>query len=515
MRSIARFEPVGHATAGGAVSVMIVPWLVCCLLFTGPPARGQTAGAGGAKAPASAPAKSTTGSGAAPAAVLPPEKIDELVAPIALYPDVLISQILPASTFPLDIVKAARWLRAKPDMSKLTTQDWDLSVLALCNYPDVIYKMDQDLDWTNALGTAFLDQPKEMMAAIQRLRQKATQTGALQTNKEQTVVAEQETIRIVPSQSNVVYVPTYNPQTVYVVQDNSAAVAATAAAISFGAGLALGAWLNTDCDWHGGSVYYCKPGYWGGWGYHGKVAYGNDWMAAVGPRRGLVVGENGGIYRGPNGAAIWGDNGRGAAWARPVATPYNRPAYSGRYASYNNYRGNTAVANRQQAFSNNDINVNRNNVNIDRGDRNTAVRGGTNVGVGGNRTNIGGTGATPRPTPYSGAFSDRGSGADAVRASDRGQQSRTPSATQMPARGSQATQRPAAGTTARPSAGASPRPSNSGSTARPTSGSSSARSAFSNSGGSSQTRSYSNRGSASRSSGGMSRSGGGGGRGRR
>ncbi len=123
---------------------------------------------------ASQPAAANQGTG------LPPEELEKILAPIALYPDVLLAQLLPAATFPLDIVQAARWLRSKADMSKLQDQPWNSSVLALCNYPDILYKMDEDLDWTNALGAAFLDQQKDVMETIQDLRRRAQASGALE-----------------------------------------------------------------------------------------------------------------------------------------------------------------------------------------------------------------------------------------------------------------------------------------------------------------------------------------------
>lgn len=502
---------------------------------------------------------------------VPADKIDELVAPIALYPDVLVSQILPASTFPVDIVKAARWLRSKPDMSTLGSQEWDLSVLSLCHYPEVIYKMDQDLDWTSALGATFMDQPRDVMDAVQRLRLRAQSSGALKTTEQQTVVVEKETIRIVPSQPQVVYVPTYNPQVVYVQQQPSAATVATASAISFGVGMAMGTWLHNDCDWHTASVVYCKPGYWGGYGYRGAVAWNDNWAAAVGPRRAAVVGEDGGAYVGPRGAAVWGENGHGAAWRR--STPYGAPAYGGRYSSYNNYGG--AAASRRTAFSGNtayrgntaignDVTFNRN---IDRGDRNTAIGGDRTTGIRGDRTPGAGVdrrpGAVQRPggptqlpaggdrrpgtgvdrpgagqrpatpsqlpagpgsarpgggrspgspsqLPSSKSAFSGGAGRDASNFSQRGQQSRQTSASQLPSRSPSAAQRPSPGSTS----GSRSSPS-----ARPGTGSSSRQSPFSSFSGSSQARSQSSRGSSSRSSAGISRGGGGfrggGGRGRR
>jgi hypothetical protein len=183
--------------------------------------------------------------------------------------------------------------------------------------------------------------------------------------------------------------------------DDGLVVAGTiaASALSFGAGLAMGAWLDNDCDWHGACVVGCRPGYWGGYGYRGAVgAWDNDWYAARGPRRGVVAGPNGGAYVGPHGAAVWGDNGRGAAWSR--GGYHGAPAYTGRYAGYNN-----VVGNRRNVASGNTVNVNRNNVNIDRGDR-TYNRGGDR-NIGGDRTNIGDRDRETDPPPVAEIDPDR------------------------------------------------------------------------------------------------------------
>ncbi len=315
------------------------------------------------------------------------DEISGFVAPIALYPDVLISQILPAATFPTDIVQAARWVKDHPDLKGLEEQPWDPSVLSIARYPSVLGKMDTDLDWTNALGSAFLDQPDDVMDAIQTLRKQAQDTGVLASTPQQTVVQDEGAIRVVPAEKEVIYVPQYNPQIIYVDDDddddgNAAAAAAAAGAIGFGVGLAMGAWLDKDCDWHGHVVYGCRPGYWGGWGWHGHVNWDNDWYAYRGPRRGFVKGEHGGAAWGPNGRAVWGEHGAGV-WRRPAGYG-GRPAYTGRYRSYANVSGN-----RRNVVAGNTFNRNNVNVNIDRGDR-TNIRGGDQTGVRtGDRADIG------------------------------------------------------------------------------------------------------------------------------
>ena len=150
-----------------------------------------------------------------------PEEIDALVAPIALYPDSLLSQIFMASTYPLEIVEASRWAKQNQNLKgdalaqALEKQDWDPSVRSLVNFPDVLSNMSEKLDWTQKLGDAFLSQQKEVMDAVQRLRSKAQAAGNLQTTEQQKVIVEEKVIKIEPASPQVVYVPTYNPTVVY------------------------------------------------------------------------------------------------------------------------------------------------------------------------------------------------------------------------------------------------------------------------------------------------------------
>src|SRR3981189_2060874 len=167
------------------------------------------------------------------------EELEQLAAPIALYPDALVAQILMASTYPLEVVEAARWSKANPKVKDKALEDamqqqrWDPSVKSLTAFPQVLAMMDQKLDWTQKLGDAFLAQQKELMAAVQRLRAKAQAAGNLKSGKEQTVKVEQQdgpTVQIIetveqqdgstvyiiePANPQVVYVPTYNPVVVY------------------------------------------------------------------------------------------------------------------------------------------------------------------------------------------------------------------------------------------------------------------------------------------------------------
>jgi hypothetical protein len=202
------------------------------------------------------------------------EELDQLAAPIALYPDPLVSQILIASTYPLEVVQADRFAKQNTSLKgdaltkALEAQTWDPSVKSLVNFPQVLTMMSEKLDWTQKLGDAFLAQQKAVMDTIQSLRAKAQAAGSLKTTKEQTVIVEQKIIKIEPASPQVIYVPAYNPTVVYGVWPYPASppyyyyppgYVATATAFSFMAGAAVGAawgyaWGN--CDYHGGNVKY-------------------------------------------------------------------------------------------------------------------------------------------------------------------------------------------------------------------------------------------------------------------
>ncbi|HKE12989.1 MAG TPA: DUF3300 domain-containing protein [Myxococcota bacterium] len=205
-----------------------------------------------------------------------PEELEQLVAPIALYPDGLLAQVLMASTYPLEVVEAARFAKANPNLkdealnNALKQQSWDPSVKSLLSFPQVLTMMDEKLDWTQKLGDAFLAQQKDVMDAVQRLRGKAQAEGNLKSNEQQTVTVEEQppasgsqVIVIQPSNPQVVYVPTYNPTVVYGAWPYPAyppayyyppGYVATAALVSFGVGLAVGSAYYGGCGWGHGDV---------------------------------------------------------------------------------------------------------------------------------------------------------------------------------------------------------------------------------------------------------------------
>jgi hypothetical protein len=206
-----------------------------------------------------------------PAPKLPDEQLDSLVAPIALYPDPLLAQVLAASTYPLEIVELQQWLAQHKDLKDealveaVKKQDWDPSVQAMAAVPDAVKLLASDIKWTTELGNAFLAQESDVMQAVQRMRKKAKDKGALKSDdkiKVETQKVENETV-VVIQQANpqVIYVPTYSPVVVYgpapyPYPPPPPGYVAGVAMISFGIGVAMGA------AFHGGWGYSC------GWGGH-------------------------------------------------------------------------------------------------------------------------------------------------------------------------------------------------------------------------------------------------------
>jgi len=150
-----------------------------------------------------------------------PEQLQQLVAPIALYPDSLVAQILAASTFPEQVVEADRWVQAHPDLkgtdlgNAVDQQPWDPSIKALTAFPSVLGNMDKNLSWTSSLGDAYYNQQKEVMDAVQVMRRKAQDAGNLKSTPQQTVTDQDSDIEIAPADPDVVYVPAYDPWLVY------------------------------------------------------------------------------------------------------------------------------------------------------------------------------------------------------------------------------------------------------------------------------------------------------------
>jgi hypothetical protein len=210
------------------------------------------------------------------------QELQELVSPIALYPDVLVAQILAGSTYPTQVVEADRWLKQNPNLTgdqlanQVNQQDWDPSIKSLTQFPTVLQTMNDNLAWTSDLGEAYYNQPADVMNAIQVLRNMAVNAGTLKSTAQQQVEIQpappavqgnpqpsvQQTVIIQPAQPNTVYVPQYNPTSAY-----GAPVAAPpgysgsdlllTGVLSFGAGILLGSLINNghndwNCGWYGG-----------------------------------------------------------------------------------------------------------------------------------------------------------------------------------------------------------------------------------------------------------------------
>ena len=319
---------------------------------------------------------------------LSPAQIDELVSPIALYPDALVAQVLAASTYPDQVVTANAWVQANSKLNaaqqaeQVNSQSWDPSVKALTQFPSVLNNMATNLSWTSSLGDAFYSQQADVMASVQRLRKQAKDAGNLKTTSQQTVKTEtqqgQQVIVVQPANPQVVYVPTYNPTVVYGTPYyppgySTSAMVATGI-ISFGVGMAVGAaisnswgWNSWGCGWHGGTVVY---------------------------NRNVYV-SNSNIYRNNN---YYGN--------RPRPTPYG-----GSYNRNTNGGGNTVNINggnrnNINGGNNNNINSGNRNNNVNNGNRpNGGNNGGANGGNNG-RPNTGNSG--PAPSRPAIAVMDRG-----------------------------------------------------------------------------------------------------------
>ena len=258
-------------------------------------------------------------------ASLPLEQIDDLVAPVALYPDPLLSEVLAASTYPVEVVEAQQWLQQNRNltgqalMDAAKQQNWDPSVAALVAFPDALALLNNDIHWTTDLGNAFLAQQSDVMAAIQRMRAQAQANGKLANTQQQTVTTEtqggQSAIEIQPANPDVMYVPEYAPEYVWGPPEWGAYPDLGYPSFGFGFGFGppiyvggffpgwagWGGW-GWGCGWFGGGLFvnagffghYGFHGGWGGYGrgFGGRMAWAHDpahrWGAAY-PNRGVAA----------------------------------------------------------------------------------------------------------------------------------------------------------------------------------------------------------------------------------
>jgi len=210
----------------------------------------------------SRPQDATTPPPSTDAPRIPPEQLDSLVAPIALYPDPLLAQTLAASTYPLELLQLHQWLQKNPALKDkalldaVSKQPWDPSIQAMAALPDVVKRLADDIQWTTDLGNAFLAQENDVMDAVQRMRGKAEGTGNLKSTSQQVVetrvVENKEVIVIEQANPQVVYVPSYNPTVVYgaplypypPIYYPPPGYYAAGMAVSFGVGVAMGAMFS-------------------------------------------------------------------------------------------------------------------------------------------------------------------------------------------------------------------------------------------------------------------------------
>jgi Protein of unknown function (DUF3300) len=204
------------------------------------------------------------------------QELQQLVAPIALYPDALVAQILAASTYPTQIVEAERWMQRHSNLqgeelaNEVDKQDWDPSVRAMAQFPSVLENMDKNLSWTSSLGEAYVNQPQDVTDAVQTLREDAHKAGHLNSNEQEKVTTQGNTIIVEPANPQVVYVPAYDPWLVYgepiVAYPGWYPVPGIfwgGVGLSFGIGFGIGAfggfgwgWGHWGYDWHGRRAFF-------------------------------------------------------------------------------------------------------------------------------------------------------------------------------------------------------------------------------------------------------------------
>ena len=281
---------------------------------------------------------------APPYAQQTPEQLQRLVAPIALYPDSLVAQILAASTFPEQVVEADRWVQANPDVKgealgqAVDQQPWDPSVKALAAFPSVLGNMDKNLSWTSSLGDAYYNQQQDVMDAVQVMRKKAQDAGALKNPQHEVIKQEGPDIEIEPAEPDVVYVPAYDPWLIYGYPIVAwpgwypyPGIWFGGPYFSFGIGFGVGwwggygwGWGNWGFDWHhhyarfGGGRYYSRS----------RTFYNRNGYYRGGGERGVERNVERGVHDNRGGGERAGErpggfNDRGGASARPFGGDRN------------------------------------------------------------------------------------------------------------------------------------------------------------------------------------------------
>jgi Protein of unknown function (DUF3300) len=307
--------------------------------------------------PASAPAATSQ----PPYTQQTPEQLQQLVAPIALYPDSLVAQVLAASTFPEQVVEADRWVQAHPDLrgnalgQAVDPLPWDPSVKALTAFPSILGNMDKNLSWTSSLGDSYYNQQQDVMDAVQVMRQRAQAAGNLKTTPQQTVATQDSSIVIQPASSDIVYVPAYDPWMIY--GDPISAwpgwypypgIWYAGPYLSFGIGFGIGflggfgwGWGHWGFDWNHRYPIYNHDR------YHSRsnTFYNRSNYYRAGGQRGVQSN----VARGMNGSRAGNAERFGGAYSRPGATTEPFGGHSEAARGYAAPRGESGV--RSGAFS--------------------------------------------------------------------------------------------------------------------------------------------------------------------
>jgi uncharacterized membrane protein YgcG len=268
-----------------------------------------------------APPQDAQDAQAPPHAQQTPEQLQRLVAPIALYPDSLVAQILAASTFPEQVVEANRWVQANPDLKgdalgqAVDQQPWDPSVKALAAFPSVLGNMDKNLSWTSSLGDAYYNQQQDVMDAVQVMRRKAQDAGALKDPQHEVIKQDGPNIEIEPAEPDVVYVPAYDPWLIYGYPIVAwpgwypyPGIWFGGPYFSFGIGFGIGwfggfgwGWGHWGFDWHNRYAVYGGGRYYS----HSRTFYNRNTYYRGGGERGVERNvEHGGAYGGAHGEAF-------------------------------------------------------------------------------------------------------------------------------------------------------------------------------------------------------------------
>ncbi|MEM5329578.1 DUF3300 domain-containing protein [Paraburkholderia sp. JHI2823] len=351
-----------------------------------------------------------------------PEELEALVAPIALYPDSVLAQVLMASTYPLEIVQAARWVKEHPKVKgddavkAVQDQPWDTSVKSLVAFPQALEPMNEKLDWTQKLGDAFLAQEKDVLAAVQRLRARAQDAGNLKSNEQQQVVVEQPPaqggqtiVKIEPANPEVIYVPAYNPTVVYGAWSYPAYPpyswppspayypgGALMTGFAWGVGLAAAGAIFSNCNWGGGDVNInVNKARNVNRNFDSTKVQGGKWQHDASHRQGVAYRDN--ATRQKYGNNVGGADARRDYRGREGQQGANVADRSGNRAGGSDRQGlggagNNANAGNRANFADNAGAGNRGNVGNNAGNGNRA-NAGNNAGTG-NRASVGNNAGT-------------------------------------------------------------------------------------------------------------------------